>query len=46
MTWRGIYTLEGDRLTFCRSRVPGGERPTAFTAGPGVVLIVYKRSGK
>jgi len=45
-TWKGIYKLDGDTLTFCRPQASGGERPKEFKSTPGVVLIVYKRAGK
>ncbi|MCI0486613.1 MAG: TIGR03067 domain-containing protein [Blastocatellia bacterium] len=45
-TWRGIYKLEGNTLTFCRSQGPEGERPKEFRGGEREILIVFKRSGK
>jgi uncharacterized protein (TIGR03067 family) len=44
--WRGIYKIEGDSLTFCRSHGSAGERPKNFKGGEGVVLFVYKRAEK
>jgi uncharacterized protein (TIGR03067 family) len=45
-TWVGIYKIEGDTLTFCRSAGAGGERPKEFKGGPGVALLVFKRAEK
>jgi uncharacterized protein (TIGR03067 family) len=47
-TWRGIYKIEGDKLTFCRANAAGTgvQRPTEFKAGPGVELMVFKRAEK
>jgi uncharacterized protein (TIGR03067 family) len=44
--WPGIYKIEGDTFTFCRSQGPSGARPTEFEGGPGVVLMVFKRAAK
>ncbi|HKI35728.1 MAG TPA: TIGR03067 domain-containing protein [Gemmataceae bacterium] len=41
-TFLAIYTLEGDRLTFCAAD-DGQERPTEFRTGPGQVLRVSQR---
>lgn len=45
-TWQGIYKIDGDSLTFCRSSSSKGERPTELKAGENVVFIVYKRAAK
>jgi uncharacterized protein (TIGR03067 family) len=45
-TWPGIYKIEGDTFTFCRSATSNGERPKEFKADPGVFLLVCKRAGK
>jgi uncharacterized protein (TIGR03067 family) len=45
-TWPGIYKIDGDTFTFCRSAGPGGERPTEFKGGPGVFLMTCKRAEK
>jgi uncharacterized protein (TIGR03067 family) len=44
--YRGIYKLDGDRLTVCLSRLPV-KRPAAFAARAGSkfpMLLVYQRS--
>ena len=46
LIWRGIYKLEKDTLTFCRSQGPDGERPKEFRGSEGEILLVFKRSGK
>ena len=42
---RGIYSLQGDVLTYCVAG-PGGPRPAEFatTKGDGRTLVVLKRS--
>lgn len=45
-TWPGIYKIEGNTFTFCRSAGPGGERPTEFKSGDGASLMVFKRAEK
>jgi uncharacterized protein (TIGR03067 family) len=42
---RGIYSLEGDKLTVCDRGSEKGERPSEFTtkANTGLVLFVLKR---
>src|SRR5262249_21025282 len=48
LTLKGIYSLDGDKLTLCGPVVPEGERPTDFTAKAksGRMLGVFKRKGK
>ena len=43
---QGIYALEGDTLRICY-RMPGMDRPDAFTSGPGskAYLVHWKRAG-
>ncbi|MHB1424505.1 MAG: TIGR03067 domain-containing protein [Gemmataceae bacterium] len=42
---RGIYALEGDKLTVCDRAADKGERPTEFAskADSGLVLVVLQR---
>ncbi len=42
---RGIYRIEGERLTICIAGL-GKERPTAFAtkSGDGLTLLVYTRA--
>jgi uncharacterized protein (TIGR03067 family) len=44
---RGIYLLEGDKLTYCDRGEDKGDRPTEFGTEPdsGLVLIVLRRVG-
>jgi uncharacterized protein (TIGR03067 family) len=44
-TYYGIYKLDGDTYTVCRSNVPGKPRPTEFATTPdsGLMLVVWKR---
>lgn len=44
-TYYGIYKLDGDTYTVCRSTVPGKPRPTVFATQPdsGLMLVVWKR---
>jgi RNA polymerase sigma factor (sigma-70 family) len=44
-TLPGIYRLDGDRLTVCFPVEGGGERPTAFATGGGMVLITLVKAG-
>jgi uncharacterized protein (TIGR03067 family) len=41
----GIYKLEGDTYTICRSTEPNKERPTEFATQPvsGHMIVVWKR---
>jgi uncharacterized protein (TIGR03067 family) len=45
-SYKGIYKLEGDTLTFCRAGAPEQERPSEFKtkAGSGMFVSVYKRA--
>src|SRR5207248_1587898 len=47
-THRGIYKLDGDKLTLCVSAEPEGQRPADFTAKEGEphLLIELKREKK
>jgi uncharacterized protein (TIGR03067 family) len=46
-TLKGVYALEGDKLTLCGSD-PKGERPTDFTTKQGSrrIMGVFKRKAK
>jgi uncharacterized protein (TIGR03067 family) len=43
-TYHGIYKLEGDFYTICRTTRPGKERPKAFTTQPesGLMMVVWR----
>lgn len=43
-THRGIYQLDGEGLSICFNEVPGGPRPTAFTAGDRISLWWLERT--
>ena len=48
-SWKGIYALDGDRLTICDNAANLDKgRPTAFEAksGSGYVLIAFRRAAK
>jgi uncharacterized protein (TIGR03067 family) len=45
-TMKGIYKIEGDTLTVCRTMKPDVERPNEFKVGDNCVLIVLKRAEK
>jgi uncharacterized protein (TIGR03067 family) len=45
-TWHGIFKIEGDTLTFCRSHGAGGERPKEFKAAEGNFLMICTRAAK
>lgn len=42
-TMKGIYKIEGDTVTVCRTTKPEVERPTDFKVAEYRVLIVLKR---
>jgi uncharacterized protein (TIGR03067 family) len=44
--FRGIYKLEQDRYTICRTTEPEKNRPTAFGTRPdsGLMMVVWKRA--
>lgn len=42
----GIYKLDGDTLTVCRTISPDYDRPKEFKVAEGYVLIVFKRAEK
>jgi uncharacterized protein (TIGR03067 family) len=44
-TYRGIYKVEGDTYTICRTVEPGKERPSGFVTRPGsgLMLTVWAR---
>lgn len=43
--FHGIYKLEEDRYTICRTTKPGQKRPTAFstTANSGLMMVVWAK---
>jgi len=45
---KGIYKLDGDKLTICITHKPDGDRPTEFTGkeGSGQMLLELKREKK
>jgi uncharacterized protein (TIGR03067 family) len=45
-TVKGIYKLDGDRLSICRALRPEDDRPDGFASGAesGLVLVVWARS--
>jgi uncharacterized protein (TIGR03067 family) len=45
-TYHGIYRLESDTYTICRSTEPNKERPTEFATRPGsgLMIVVWKRA--
>jgi uncharacterized protein (TIGR03067 family) len=45
-TMKGIYKIEGDTLTVCRTTKPDVDRPNEFKVGDNWVLIVLKRAEK
>jgi uncharacterized protein (TIGR03067 family) len=44
--YRGIYKLEGDIYTICRTNEPDKDRPTKFGTEPGsgLIMVVWKRA--
>jgi uncharacterized protein (TIGR03067 family) len=46
LTFAGIYKIEGDTFTICRSAAPGGARPMDYKGAPGIFLMVCKRAEK
>ena len=42
-TSRAIMDFEGEELVVCASLAPGGEYPTSFEPGAGVMVVRYKR---
>jgi uncharacterized protein (TIGR03067 family) len=44
-TYHGIYKIDGDTYTVCRSVEPGKDRPSEFATKPnsGLMLVVWKR---
>jgi uncharacterized protein (TIGR03067 family) len=45
-TYHGIFKLEGDTYTICRTTEPNKERPTEFATQPGsgLMIVVWKRA--
>lgn len=44
--YRGIYAIDGDRISVAAAAAAGGRRPTGFEPAPGVIVVRLRKKSK